>query len=66
MQRDHVNLRIEVDRQTDLDFGAWADDEGRSKRRHLAILTRKLTALRKTNPDDLVRLGLLDRPLALK
>lgn len=61
MRRKGVNLRIEVDRQTDLEFSQWADSEGRSKRRHLAILARKLTALRKSDPDGLVRLGLLER-----
>lgn len=61
MARKGINLRIEVDRETDTEFSAWAESEGRSKRRHLAILTRKLTTLRKTSPDDLARLGLLDR-----
>lgn len=61
MGQKRINIRIEVDRETDLEIEEWSEIEGRSKRRHLEILARKLTALRKTNPDDLIRLGLIDR-----
>ena len=55
-----INIRVEVDRDTDHEFEKWSESEGRSKRRHAAILMRKLTSLRKTRPDDLVKLGLID------
>jgi hypothetical protein len=53
-----VRIGVEVDRETDSDFETWADSEGRSKRRHAAILLRNLTSLVKTHRDDLERLGL--------
>jgi hypothetical protein len=59
-----VRIGAEIDKETDVEFGRWAEREGRSKRRHLAILARKLTTLQKTRPDDLARLGLLDHSTA--
>jgi hypothetical protein len=61
MAQKTVRIGIEVDRETDLEIQEWADAEERSKRRHLAILARKLATLRKSHPDDLQRLGLMDR-----
>ena len=56
-----INIRLELDRDTDSEVEKWAKTEGKSKRRHLSILARKLTVLRRTNPADLARLGLLDQ-----
>jgi len=58
MGQKMINIRVEIDRETDVDFDGWAEKEGRSKRRHAAILLRKLTGLMKTHPTDLERLGL--------
>ena len=54
-------IKAEVDRETEVDFSAWADREGRSKQRHAAILLRKLTTLKKSHPAELAKLGLLDQ-----
>lgn len=61
MDQELINIRVEVDEETDLAVKRWAQAEGRSKRRHVAILVRKLTTLRKSHPDELQRLGLIDR-----
>jgi hypothetical protein len=63
MGAKRINVRIELDRETDTEISQWSDSEGRSKRRHLEILARKLASLRKTHPDDMQRLGLVDRAL---
>lgn len=55
-----VRIGAEVDQQTDTDLEEWSEREERSKRRHAAVLLRKLTVLRKTHPDELQRLGLLE------
>ena len=59
MAHKMINIRVQVDRETDLELEEWSEREGRSKRRHLSILARRLAGLRKTNPDDLRRLGLM-------
>lgn len=59
-RKDTTHVGAELDPDTDLELERWAKHEGRSKRRHLAVLARKLTTLRKTAPADLARLGLLD------
>ena len=60
MAHETVATRVEIDEAADFDLKRWARAEGKSKRRHIAILCRKLTALTKTNAEDLVRLGLMD------
>jgi hypothetical protein len=60
-QRNVVSVRIELDRETDLAVSRWCSDESRSKRRHISVLLRKLANLRNTHPQELERLGLLDR-----
>jgi hypothetical protein len=59
MSQELVNIRVELDPQAAIDLNKWADREGRSKRRHAAVLLRRLTVLQKTNPNDLRRLGLM-------
>lgn len=54
-----IDFKVKVERETDVRLREWADDEGRSKTRHVSILMRRLAALRETNAADLVRLGLL-------
>lgn len=54
-----ATIRVEIDQRTDADFNSWAGNEGRSKRRHAAVLLRNLTSLLKTNRPDLERLGLV-------
>lgn len=56
----HGTIKAEVCKETEMDFSDWAHQEGRSKQRHASILLKKLTALRKTNPDELTRIGLMD------
>ena len=55
-----VEFRVEVERDTDTRIRQWADDEGRSRTRHVGILMRRLADLRETRADELGRLGLLD------
>jgi hypothetical protein len=61
MAQRKIPTRMELAAPIDSELATWAELEERSKRRHAAILVRRLTELRRTNPDDLVRLGLLDR-----
>jgi hypothetical protein len=42
MPRGLVSIRIEVDQETDLCLRRWAAEKGRSKRRHVAIVARRL------------------------
>lgn len=65
MGQKTIKIGVEVDRETDETVEDWADDEGRSKRRHAAVLLRKLAKLKKTQPGELIKLGLLDRPAAV-
>ena len=60
MSQKTVRIGAEVDPETDRELEAWSEQEERSKRRHAAVLLRKLTALRKTQPAELARLGLMD------
>jgi hypothetical protein len=59
MAQRNVRIGVELDRETDADFQKWAESEGRSKRRHGAILLRHLTDLFKSHRADLERLGLV-------
>jgi hypothetical protein len=61
MAQKTTRIGVEVDEKTDTAFEAWAESEGRSKRRHAAILLRDLTSLIKTHRPDLERLGLIAR-----
>jgi hypothetical protein len=61
MAQETIQTRVELDESADLDLKKWARSEGRSKRNLMTILLRKLAALRKTDPDALASLGLLDR-----
>ena len=63
MAQKWINIRVQVDAETDLQFADWSENEGRSKRRHVSILLRKLARLRKSRPQELERLGLIE-PLA--
>jgi hypothetical protein len=63
MAQKTVRIGAEIEREIDIEFSQWAETEERSKRRHAAVLIRKLTVLRKTHPDELQRLGLMDRSL---
>ncbi len=49
-----------VDPDTNHTLKQWSVIAGRSKRRHAAILMRRLMELFDTNPDDLKRLGLIE------
>jgi hypothetical protein len=53
--------KVDLDYQTDTDFTAWSEREGRSKKRHMGILIRKLTQIQKANPAALAAIGLMDR-----
>lgn len=46
------------------EIGAWAARERRSERGQVAALLEKLVALRKSHPDRLIELGLMDRSFA--
>lgn len=61
MAKRSVQIKADVEHDTDVELRKWAEFEGRSKKRQLEILARKLTGLRKTNREDLERLGLADR-----
>lgn len=53
-----VRVGAELDVQTDAKFDRWARAEGLSKRRHAAILLRRLTSLWETDGASLAKLGL--------
>jgi hypothetical protein len=55
-----IPVRVKIEPETDVQIRKWAEQEGRSKTRHVSILMRRLAALRETNPADLERLGFFD------
>ena len=55
-----VEVRFAIDSATHAVVTEWADSENRTARQHVAALLKKLAALRKDQPDELRRLGLLD------
>lgn len=59
MKRRQIGMNVFLDTEIDAELGDWAEDEERSKRRHAAVLLRKLVKLKETNPDELRRLGLV-------
>jgi hypothetical protein len=63
MSMQTVSVRLELDAETHQAMGDWSKVEGRSTREQTAVLMRKLARLRKDQPDELARLGLLDRLL---
>lgn len=58
MAQKTVRIGVEIDRESDADFQKWADNEGRSKRRHAEILMRRLIEIFNSKPTELERLGL--------
>jgi hypothetical protein len=56
-----IPVRVDLDITTEQAMGTWADQEGRSKRRHIAILARRLAELRDQKPDELRKLGLMQQ-----
>lgn len=58
-----VEVRFAIDADTHTVMAEWSESEGRTARQHVAVLLRKLATLRKDQPDELARLGLLDRLL---
>jgi hypothetical protein len=58
MAQDVIPIRVEVDRESDAELRTWSKIEGRSKRRHAAIVLRKVTQARKINPAALKAIGL--------
>jgi hypothetical protein len=54
-----VPVNVELDSNTDQDIAGWAEKEGRSKRRHLAILARQLSELYAEKREELHKLGLV-------
>lgn len=63
MRRRSNKIPVNVELETALNgrIETWAEEENRSKRNLLAVLARKLVTLKETNPDDLHRLGLIER-----
>lgn len=59
MSRDTIKTQFELEQDTDGAIKKWAKHEGRSKRRHAAIVLRKLIEVAKTERDTLKRLGLV-------
>ena len=60
MRRETIKIGVETDRETDLTLRSWSKDEGRSKRRHAAVVLKNNARLRKMNPDELMRLATAD------
>jgi len=56
-----IRVGAQLDTDTNKDLCRWAEDESRSKRRQAAVLLRKLTELRRTQPTELERLNLIER-----
>lgn len=65
MRQKIKTIRVDLDPHTDLEIDSWSRTDGRSKRRHVAIVLRKLAILHKTEPAELERLlRLADRQLS--
>jgi predicted ATPase with chaperone activity len=58
MGRDLINIRVELDRESDSDLHRWAKEEERSKRLHAKVILRRILQVRRQNPDLLRQLGL--------
>lgn len=54
MSRETIKIGVEVDRETDAALRPWSKEEGRSKRRHAAIVLKNIARLRKTHRDELI------------
>lgn len=55
-----IPVNVELDPDVNDAVEQWAASEGRSKRNLMAVLTRKLVRLRKSKPEELQRLGLME------
>lgn len=60
MARETIKIGVETDRETDLTLRSWSRDEGRSKRRHAAVVLKNVARLRKLSPDELNRMPTAD------
>jgi hypothetical protein len=58
MARDKINIRVEVDRETDLNLRRWCKTEGRSKRTHCSVVLRKISKVFIENGQALKQLGI--------
>lgn len=58
MKSETVRIGTEVDEQTALTFKAWGKEEGRSRKRHIAIILRRLAVIKKERPEQLKAIGL--------
>lgn len=56
MRRETIKIGVEVDRETDATLRPWSREEGRSKRRHVAVVLKNVARLRKLLPDELQRM----------
>lgn len=59
MAHKTVRINVDADSETNRRMERWAELEGRSKRRHLDIVMRRLGELMEQNPGELARLGLI-------
>lgn len=59
MVAKRVETKIKLEPEVDLDLKRWADEEDRSKCRHMAVLLRRLSALRRTKREVLRDLQLV-------
>ena len=60
MATKKVETKVKLDRETDLELQTWAEETERSKTRQMAVLMRRLVSLRKTNPEALRQLELVN------
>jgi len=58
MKSEMIRIGTEVDEQTALTFKAWGKEEGRSRKRHIAIVLRRIAVIRKERPEALKQIGL--------
>jgi hypothetical protein len=56
MARYLATVRPELEPEADLELHKWAKSEGRSKRRHCAILLQRLAQLRQRGPGALTQM----------
>jgi flagellar motor switch protein FliM len=56
MRRETIKIGVEVDRETDAALRPWSKEEGRSKRRHVAVVLKNVARLRKLTTDELQRM----------
>lgn len=60
MRHETIKIGVEIDRETDTTLRPWSREEGRSKRRHVAVVVKNIARLRRLSQDELMRMPAVD------